>query len=75
MSARGLPTAGLLLAIATLGACGQTGPLYLPDRNAEVEVRPAAPPQAPAQEPTDEQNPEAASTVERISDRSSYNRN
>lgn len=67
MSARGLPTALLLLASVTLGACGQTGPLYLPDRNAEVEVRPAAPPQAPTPEPTAEQNSEPASTVESIS--------
>jgi predicted small lipoprotein YifL len=44
----------LLLALA---ACGQTGPLYLPDANVEtpVEIRPTATPApAPATAPADE---------------------
>ena len=48
----------LALIIALLpafAACGQTGPLYLPDADVEtpVEIRPTATP-APAPAPTDE---------------------
>jgi predicted small lipoprotein YifL len=31
----------LLVAAALLAACGQTGPLYLPDRGGDVVTRPA----------------------------------
>lgn len=43
----------LLLALA---ACGQTGPLYLPDANVEtpVEIRPPAPAPVPTPAPADE---------------------
>ena len=51
----------LILAAALLAACGQTGPLYLPDQGIEtpVEVRgpaPAAPP-APESSPAAEEAP------------------
>jgi predicted small lipoprotein YifL len=43
-------------ALALLGACGQKGPLYLPDKKASV-VKPATPPpQAP--QPPDATDPE-----------------
>jgi predicted small lipoprotein YifL len=56
---RGLIGRGAVLATATallLAGCGQTGPLYLPDRG-EVMTRPApattpAPPPAPTPAPT-----------------------
>lgn len=53
----------LILAAALLAACGQTGPLYLPDESIEtpVEVRgPAAPaPQeTPAAAPAEDAPPE-----------------
>jgi len=43
----------LLLPVALLAACGQTGALYLPDEGVEtpVEVRPAAPAPAPIPPP------------------------
>jgi predicted small lipoprotein YifL len=45
----------LILAAALLAACGQTGPLYLPDEDIStpVETRAPAPaaPEAPAQAP------------------------
>ena len=49
----------LALIIALLpafAACGQTGPLYLPDANVEtpVEIRTTAPAPAPAPAPADE---------------------
>ena len=40
----------LLLGIGALGACGQKGPLYLPDKRAGVVTQPApgeSPPPAP----------------------------
>lgn len=58
MSAR---IALLIVAAATLAACGQTGPLYLPDRGGDVVTRPAGqtpPPESgAASEPT---SPEVA---------------
>lgn len=54
-------TLPLILAAALLAACGQTGPLYLPDEGIEtpVEVRgPApAPPQETAAPPAAEEAP------------------
>ena len=41
----------LLLALA---ACGQTGPLYLPDANVETPVEIRTPAPAPAPAPADE---------------------
>jgi len=54
-----------LVFLAALGGCGQKGPLYLPDKNAAVVTRPAAPaaappattPAAPAKKPGDEDPP------------------
>jgi predicted small lipoprotein YifL len=37
----------LLSLLALLAACGQKGPLYLPDKNTKVITRPAPPPQPP----------------------------
>jgi len=57
------------LALALLAACGQKGPLYLPDQGGNVVVRPAAeavpaPATAPASEDADAEEkkkpPEAA---------------
>jgi predicted small lipoprotein YifL len=48
----------VLIAIACLGACGQKGPLYLPDQPAEQQRRDDA---DPAQaEPDDEARSDAA---------------
>jgi predicted small lipoprotein YifL len=45
-------TAGVLVA-AVLAACGQKGPLYLPEKTGEVVTRPAAPEKpAPAETPS-----------------------
>lgn len=47
----------IIALLPALAACGQTGPLYLPDANVEtpVEIRPTATPApAPAPAPTDE---------------------
>jgi predicted small lipoprotein YifL len=44
----------LLSLLALLAACGQKGPLYLPDKNTKVITSPAPPPQpapAPAASP------------------------
>lgn len=48
---RALPAA--TLALALLAACGQKGPLYLPDQGGNVVVRPAAEP-TPAPAPADD---------------------
>jgi predicted small lipoprotein YifL len=37
----------LALSALLISACGQKGALYLPDRNAKVITRPAAPSQSP----------------------------
>ena len=46
-----------LVFLAFLAACGQTGPLYLPDEGitTPVEIRNAPPAAAPAQPPAGEQ--------------------
>lgn len=45
--------AAATLALALLAACGQKGPLYLPDQGGNVVVRPAAEP-TPAPAPVDD---------------------
>ena len=45
--------AAATLALALLAACGQKGPLYLPDQDGNVVVRPAAEP-APTPAPVDD---------------------
>jgi predicted small lipoprotein YifL len=50
MSDKPLLLAAAVLALAFLAACGQKGPLYLPDSTGEVVTRPAA---TPAPAPTD----------------------
>jgi predicted small lipoprotein YifL len=58
MSAR---AALFVLAAALLCACGQTGPLYLPDRGGEVVTRPAGETPPPEDGATREQgSPETA---------------
>jgi len=46
----------IIALLPALAACGQTGPLYLPDANVEtpVEIRTTAPAPAPAPAPADE---------------------
>jgi predicted small lipoprotein YifL len=39
---------GVLSAAALLAACGQKGPLYLPDQGGEVVTRPGAQTQSPS---------------------------
>ncbi len=39
-----------LMLVVTLAACGQKGPLYLPDEGGEVVTRPAGQTQSPAPE-------------------------
>ena len=49
----------LLSSVALLAACGQKGPLYLPDKNTKVITSPAAQPRpapAPAATPTPDGN-------------------
>ena len=57
MSGGGTLRAALLAALALLGACGQTGALYLPDQQAAVEVRSAAATEDPPDEPPDDKEP------------------
>lgn len=47
---RARPALACALALGLLGACGQKGPLYLPDGGGEVVTRPGP---APAQPPPD----------------------
>jgi len=56
--------AASMFAVFTLAACGQKGPLYLPDTGGEVVTRPAGatqstPQQQPQQQPTQQPAPEA----------------
>ena len=46
----------IIALLPAFAACGQTGPLYLPDANVEtpVEIRTTAPAPAPAPAPADE---------------------
>ena len=48
--------------LATLAACGQKGPLYLPEQAREVVTRPAEPP-PPASAP-DSQAPNSPQTID-----------
>ena len=47
----------IIALLPVFAACGQTGPLYLPDANVEtpVEIRPTATPAPPADEDKDKE--------------------
>jgi len=51
------------LLLSLLAACGQTGPLYLPDEDVdtEVEIRPGPTPPAETTEPEEREGEEAGS--------------
>jgi len=51
------------LLLSLLAACGQTGPLYLPDEgiDTEVEIRPGPTPPAETTEPEEQAGEEAGS--------------
>jgi predicted small lipoprotein YifL len=59
-----------IVAALVIAACGQKGPLYLPDKGGEVVTRPAGAtpgtpqqqPQQPAQQPSPETAPQPATT-------------
>jgi predicted small lipoprotein YifL len=51
---------------ALLAACGQKGPLYLPDKNAGVTITPAAPPlpaESAPQQPAPVPQPQSAAEM------------
>lgn len=54
-------TAPLVLTVAALAACGQKGPLYLPDAPSEMVTRPAATP-PPAETTSAPNSPQTADT-------------
>ena len=57
-------TSGVAMVTALLGACGQKGPLFLPDDTAPVLVTPVIP-QAPATSPAATTVPPAKSQQDR----------
>jgi predicted small lipoprotein YifL len=64
---RHIAAASLLVTLA-LAACGQKGPLYLPDTGGEVVTRPAGatqstPQQTPPQQPSSETAPQPSTTT------------
>lgn len=50
-----LPTALLTLLLVTLAACGQSGPLHLPDTPSDVQQAPQENSQAPVNTAEDEE--------------------
>jgi predicted small lipoprotein YifL len=57
--------APIVMIVVGLSGCGLKGPLYLPEKATNIEVRPAAPASAPATTTTPEGTPERDREKER----------
>jgi predicted small lipoprotein YifL len=64
MNTRRAIRAGLFVTLALAAACGQKGPLYLPDTGGEIVTRPATEAEAPAPQAPPAAPPAAAPTAD-----------
>lgn len=55
-ASRSVPVVLIALAAVSLGACGQKGPLYLPEQARDIVTRPAQTPAPPAEEKAEEKS-------------------